>query len=57
MERSRVLDCANAPAHKLFERVTLERKDKAKPARDFADYAFAINKDGLPAGVTIIEKP
>jgi CRISPR-associated protein Csd2 len=47
----------NAPAHQLFGRVTLKRKDESKPARDFADYAFAINRDGLPAGVTIIEKP
>lgn len=47
----------NAPAHKLFERVTLKRKDESKPARDFADYAFTINRDGLPAGVTIIGKP
>ena len=47
----------NAPANKLFERVTLKRRDESKPARDFADYALAINKDGLPAGVSIIEKP
>ncbi len=47
----------NAPAHKLFERVTLKRKNESKPARDFSDYAFAINRDGLPAGVSILEKP
>jgi CRISPR-associated protein Csd2 len=49
----------NAPAHKLFERVTIKRKDedKSKPPRDIADYAITINKDGLPQGVTIIEKP
>jgi CRISPR-associated protein Csd2 len=47
----------NAPAHQLFERVLLTRKDASKPARDFTDYALEINKDNLPAGVAIIEKP
>ena len=48
----------NAPAHKLFERVMLTRKDNTKPARDFADYALGIDKSGLKEiGVEIIEKP
>lgn len=47
----------NAPAHALFERILLKRKDESKPARDFSDYTFAINRDGLPAGVSILEKP
>ncbi len=46
----------NAPAHKLFERVTLKRKDDSKPPRDFSDYTFTINKENLPEGVTVIEK-
>ncbi|MBI4727249.1 type I-C CRISPR-associated protein Cas7/Csd2 [candidate division TA06 bacterium] len=45
-----------APAHKLFERVVITRKDKTKPPRDISDYAITVNKDGLPQGVEIIEK-
>ena len=47
----------NAPAHKLFERVSLKKMDDAKPARSFADYALTIDKAGLPAGISIIEMP
>lgn len=45
----------NAPAHKLFERVTLKRKDDVKPPRSFADYNFEIDKIEMPQGVSIIE--
>lgn len=45
----------NAPANKLFDLVTVERKDKTVPARSFADYEVTIDKDNLPAGVTIEE--
>ena len=47
----------NAPAHELFKRVQIERKDTSRPARDFSDYAFAVNEKGLPEGVTIIMRP
>jgi CRISPR-associated protein Csd2 len=47
----------NAPAHALFERVRIERKDLAKPARAFSDYEVVLNRDALPQGITIIEKP
>ena len=46
----------NAHAHKLFERIKVELKDKSKPPRDFADYAFTINKENLPPGTEVIEK-
>jgi hypothetical protein len=45
----------NAPAHKLFERVTIQRKSGVPVARAFSDYDVAINKTGLPAGVELIE--
>ncbi len=47
----------NAPAHKLFERVSIERPKDAPPARDFADYKphLKINRDGLPSGIELIE--
>ncbi|MDD5673733.1 MAG: type I-C CRISPR-associated protein Cas7/Csd2 [Chitinivibrionales bacterium] len=37
----------NAPAHDLFDRITVKRTDEAKPARSFADYKVSINEDGL----------
>jgi len=45
----------NAPAHKLFERVTVARKPGVDAARSFADYVATINRDGLPAGIELIE--
>lgn len=45
----------NAPAHKLFERVKITRKDESKPARAFSDYDVKIDKVGLPPGVELIE--
>jgi CRISPR-associated protein Csd2 len=43
----------SAPAHRLFERVTVQRKDLAAPPRAYADYAVNVNRDDLPAGITL----
>ncbi len=45
----------SAPAHRLFERVSIKRKDENRPARSFADYEVKIDKVGLPQGVELIE--
>ncbi len=45
----------NAPAHKLFERVTVQRKSDVPVARSFSDYDVVVNKTGLPSGVELIE--
>ena len=50
----------NAPAHKLFDLVKIERRgseeDKAKPARDFsADYEIKIDHANIPQNVEVIE--
>lgn len=58
----------NAPAHALFDRVTVGRAageetrlpgdprlDNLPPARRFADYRVAIDRSGLPQGVDILE--
>lgn len=46
----------NAPAHKLFGLVKVARKDGATgPARGYDDYVVAIDKAGVPAGVTVEE--
>ena len=44
----------NAPSNKLFDRVRIEKKCDGAP-RKFEDYKVTINKDNLPAGVTIEE--
>ena len=45
----------NAPAHKLFDLVKVERQEKTKPARQFSDYLVTIDKDNVPEGVTLQE--
>lgn len=45
----------NAQAAELFRRVKVSRKDSSRPARSFEDYKVEVNKDNLPAGVTILE--
>lgn len=41
----------NAPAHKLFERVTVMRKRDIEVARSFTDYEVTVNRENLPAGI------
>lgn len=45
----------NAPAHKLFERITVARKDSVQAARQFSDYEVAINRNDLPENVELVE--
>ncbi len=47
----------NAPAHKLFELVKVARMagEADTPARSFADYQVSIDRDGMPAGVSVQE--
>lgn len=44
----------NAPAHKLFERVTVQRKSGVAAGRSFADYEVIVNKSDLPPGIELI---
>lgn len=61
-------DLGNAPAHRLFERVTVQRahngsvvpigdsrSDNWPPARSFGDYEIVVDNTNLPSGVTIEE--
>lgn len=43
----------NAPANQLFDRVKINKV--ADVPRSFGDYTITINKDNLPAGVTVEE--
>lgn len=45
----------NAPAHKLFERVTAKRKAGVEVARAISDYDVVVDKSGLPSGVEVLE--
>lgn len=47
----------NAPAHALFDRVRVERSEGEAdtPARHYADYRVAIDREMLPSGVTVEE--
>ncbi|MCI5130306.1 MAG: type I-C CRISPR-associated protein Cas7/Csd2 [Candidatus Electrothrix sp. EH2] len=48
-------ELGNAPAHKLFELVDVQRKDKSVPTRSFADYEVSIDTKNVPNGVTLQE--
>jgi CRISPR-associated protein Csd2 len=48
----------NAPAHQLFDLITVKRKDDLKPARAFSDYSITSKEEivsKLPQGVELIE--
>ncbi|WGL18111.1 type I-C CRISPR-associated protein Cas7/Csd2 [Microbulbifer bruguierae] len=48
----------NAPAHKLFESVKVERVEGEddSPARGFQDYRVTVDAESLPVGVSVEEK-
>ena len=45
----------NAPAHLLFERVKVSRKDETRPARAYSDYKVDFHRNNLPQGITAHE--
>jgi CRISPR-associated protein Csd2 len=47
-------ELGNAPSHKLFELVKVNKAGAANPPRSFADYAVSVDK--APDGVTVVEK-
>lgn len=46
----------NAPAHKLFELIEVDRKNHKGPARFFSDYNVGVKSPEAPDGVEIMEK-
>lgn len=46
----------NAPARKLFNLVRVAAKDPSRPPRDFEDYEVTVDRDSVPAGVTLHER-
>jgi CRISPR-associated protein Csd2 len=51
--RQAMLGCA--PAHELFDLVTVTRKPGAEAPRDFSDYEVTVHRDRVPPGVTLLE--
>lgn len=43
----------NAPAHALFDRLKIMRKDVSKPARAYSDYEVTLDRENLPSGITV----
>jgi CRISPR-associated protein Csd2 len=43
----------NAPAHRLFDRIVVQRKEGVATPRKFGDYTVALDDDALPAGVCL----
>lgn len=43
----------NAPAHKLLQRVRVNRTSNDTPPRTFEDYAVTVNDNDLPEGVSV----
>lgn len=49
-------ELGNAPAYKLFERITVRKKDSVIAPRSYSDYEVLVDTEGLPAGVTCERK-
>ena len=47
----------NAPAHTLFDRVKIDRRNPGIPPRAYSDYEVTVCRDGLPQGVSVVELP
>ena len=49
-------ELGNAPSHQLFDLISVERDPEAYPPRSYKDYDVQIDRDGVPAGVQLIER-
>jgi CRISPR-associated protein Csd2 len=45
-----------APSHRLFEAVTVKKKDGVESPRSFGDYEVTIKRDAIAEGVEVIER-
>ncbi len=52
-QRKRQSKLGCAPAHKLFELVSVSRNSDIEFARNYTDYEFKINTDSVPKGVEV----
>lgn len=49
-------ELGNSPSHKLFELISIMKKDNERPARNYSDYNIEIDMSKIPEGVSVIEK-
>lgn len=49
-------ELGNAPAHVLFDSISIDKKEGINPPRSFNDYIVQIEKQKIPNGVQIIER-
>jgi len=49
-------ELGKAPSHKLFEAVTVKRKDDVEVPRSIADYEITIDRAAIPEGIEVIER-
>ena len=49
-------ELGNAPSHRLFELVRVQRSPQANPPRSYGDYSVTVDSACLPDGVKVIEK-
>ncbi len=47
-------ELGNAPSHKLFELVKVERENKSAPPRSYSEYKVNISEEEIPDGVTLM---
>jgi CRISPR-associated protein Csd2 len=48
-------ELGNAPAHDLFNRITVRKKKGVEVARDFSDYEVIVNENNMPQGVKLLK--
>jgi len=48
-------ELGNAPAHKLFDMVRINKREESKPPRAFSDYDVMVDKSAAPQGVEVME--
>lgn len=46
----------NTHSHKLFDAVTVEKKEGIEVPRSFSDYKVIIDREAIPSGIEIIER-
>ncbi|GAP39423.1 type I-C CRISPR-associated protein Cas7/Csd2 [Flexilinea flocculi] len=49
-------ELGNAPANQLFDVISISKKDEKVTPRNFSDYSIFVDKDKIPAGVSLIER-
>lgn len=49
-------ELGNAPSHKLFDLISVNRKPEVYPPRAYSDYVVNVDKENVPEGVALIER-